>query len=98
MKITLEEEDIEAIATAIAAKIGSGSAAAAEEEDDLLGGGSTKKEPTIEDVQNAVTAGVGAHGKDKVRDVLKKVAKAGKVADVPADKYQAVLDALAKLK
>jgi len=102
MKIQLELDDeaVEALATAIAGKItvnGNGTTVV-EEEDDFGGTSDKAKELTLTDMQEAVGAAVGKHGKDKVKAVVKKVSGAEKVGTIPAEKYQAVLDALAKIK
>lgn len=99
MKFTIEipDDELEALATLIAGKLGT--AVPAEEEDDFGGGKpAEKKELTLADMQEAVGEAVGKHGKEKVKALVEKISKAKKVGDIPADKYQAVLDAIAKMK
>lgn len=99
MKFTIDIDDdgLDALATLIAGKLGT--TTVVEDDDFGTGGPDTKpKELTLTDVQDAVGKAVGVHGKDKVKASVKKVAGVAKVADIPADKFQAVLDALSKLK
>lgn len=99
MKFTIDIDDdgLDALATLIAGKLGT--AKPAEEEDDFVGGAAAnKKELTLADIQDAVGKAVGTVGKDKVKAMVKKVSGASKVADIPADKFQDILDAIAKLK
>lgn len=99
MKFTIEipDDELEALATLIASQ-NTGTAVPAEEEDDFGGKPADKKELTLADMQEAVGAAVGKHGKEKVKALVEKISKAKKVGDIPADKYQAVLDAIAKMK
>lgn len=99
LEIEISDESIEALAEAIAGKI-SVTAAPPDggDNDDFGGGNDEPKELTLTDVQDALREAVGTHGKEKIKAVVMKVAKAGKIADIPREKYQAVLDALKKVK
>jgi hypothetical protein len=104
MKVEFEVSDefVETLAAAIAAKVntnGGGTAAVEETEaDDFDGGEEKEEELTLTVVQDAVKEAVGKHGKEKVKALVKKIASAEKVVDIPKNKYQAVLDGLKKIK
>ncbi len=96
LEIVLSDESVEELATAIAAKIGS--AASAGDDDDFGSGDEKPAEITLTDVQDAIKEAIGAHGKEKIKALVKKVASAEKVVDIPKEKYAAVLDAIKKVK
>lgn len=104
LTLTMNDDFIEELAEAIASKInanggGGGAAVAeAEEEDDFGEVSAGKKEITLTDMQDALREAVGSHGKEKIKALVKKVAGVEKVADIPKEKYQAVLDGLKKMK
>ncbi len=97
LELVLSDESIEKLAEAIAAKIGSATPAG---DDDDFGDEPVVKpaEITLTDVQDAIKEAIGAHGKEKIKALVKKVASAEKVVDIPKEKYAAVLDAIKKVK
>lgn len=98
--ITLSDEAVEELAAAIATRLGTTTAAeeAEAEADDFGAGEETTKEITLTDMQDAIKEAVGAHGKEKIKALVKKTAGVDKVVDIDKAKYQAVLDALKKVK
>jgi len=101
VEVVLSDEMIEKLAEAIASKITINSnGAVAEADDDFAGGEDESKEIeiTLTTVQDAIKEAIGVHGKEKIKALVKKVASAEKVVDIPKEKYQAVLDALKKVK
>ncbi len=98
LDIEFDDETIEKLAAAIAEKIGTNGNIAAEADDFETAEEEKPAEITLTDMQDAVKEAVGKHGKDKIKAMVKKVAGADKVVDIPKEKYQAVLDGLKKVK
>lgn len=90
------DELAERIATKINANGGNSAVAEPEEADDF--GGEVPREISLTDMQDAIKEAVGKHGKEKIKALVKKTAGVDKVVDIGKDKYQAVLDALKKVK
>lgn len=99
--ITVNDDFIDALAEAIASRInvnGNGAVAEAEAEEADDFGTDAPKEITLTDVQESIREGVGKHGKDKIKAMLKKIAGVERMAEIPKDKYQAVMDGVKKVK
>jgi hypothetical protein len=102
MKIELEisDEFVAALAEALAEKIGTKTSESAD--DDFGSEAEAEAEvpavPSLEDMQSAIREAIGKHTKEKVKACVKKISGAEKVADIPEEKRQAVLDALKKIK
>lgn len=95
--LNIDDETIDQLAAAIASKISSNGAGTAEEvESDEFD--EAPAEITLSQVQDAIRESIGKHGKDKIKALVKKVAGADKVTDIAKEKYQAVLDAIKKVK
>ncbi len=92
------EIDIDELATAIAEKLNLNGAGGGETGDDDFGAGEETKKITQTDMQDAIKEAVGTFGKDKIKAFVKKTTGVDKVADIPEEKYQAVLDGLKKVK
>ncbi len=95
--ITLSDEAVQELAEAIAGKITVNGTEAAETEPDEFDV-EPEKELTLTEVQDAIKEAVGVHGKDKIKALVKKVTGVDTVKDIDKAKYQAVLDALKKVK
>src|SRR5262245_21082029 len=98
LEIVISDESIEKLADAIAGKINLNGGAAAAADDDFEQEEEKEPEITLTTMQDAIKEAVGKFGKDKIKAMVKKVAGAEKVVDIPKEKYQAVLDGLKKVK
>jgi hypothetical protein len=58
-------------------------------------GGEETAAPTVDDVKAALNTYSAKHGQAATRDVMKNVGGSMKLLDIPADKYQALIEKLA---